>query len=224
MQTSTQLYLITPVNLDLTTFPKLLEKILHALPIAAVQLCLTTEMQRNSPLSAIETLLPIVQNHGCAFLLRDHVELALKTGCDGLHLSHFDVEKIKTIRKKHDTFQIGVSCQNSRHLAMEAGEAGADYVSFREPSTPFSEGNKVHPPSSAFIELLSWWSDVMEIPAVAEGDISTENALDFVKTGVDFLAVQDKIWTHPEGALKALETIDNIIKNNTKNSPTDRPL
>jgi thiamine-phosphate pyrophosphorylase len=101
---------------------------------------------------------------------------------------------------------VGVTCHNSRHLAVEAAEAGADYVAFGA----FFPTQTKEPKTQADIELLNWWSDVMVVPAVAIGGIIVANAPALVEAGADFLAVSAGVWEHadgPEAAVKAFNAL-----------------
>ena len=130
-----------------------------------------------------------------AFIINDSIALAERLGADGVHLGQGDGDPKEARRILGPNVQIGVTCHDSRHFAMEAGEAGADYVAsgaFYATSTK----ETTHRPGA---EILSWWSTVFELPCVAIGGITAENARPLVEAGADFLAVSGAVWAHPQG-------------------------
>ena len=185
-----RLYLITPPILP-ADFADQLAAALDAGDVAAVQLRL-----KDTPESVIQRtvdkLRPIVQSRGVAFLLNDRPDLALKLGCDGAHVGQTDM-KAGQARKILGELTLGVTCHNSRHLAMEAGEAGADYVAF---GAFFHTVTKA-PPEMAEIGTVRDWAEIMEIPCVAIGGITAENCAPLVKAGAEVLAVVGAVWNHP---------------------------
>ncbi len=190
--TDCRLYLITPPVLP-ANFEDQLAAALDAGDVAALQLRLKdvpdTELQKT-----IDRLRPIAQSRDVAFILNDRPDLAVKLGCDGAHVGQTDM-KARDARKILGDLTLGVTCHNSRHLAMEAGEAGADYVAF---GAFFPTATK-EPPEMAEIETLRLWAEVMEIPSVAIGGINAQNCAPLVQAGADFLAVVGAVWNHPEG-------------------------
>ncbi|MDD2703971.1 MAG: thiamine phosphate synthase [Acidocella sp.] len=190
--TDCRLYLITPPVLP-ANFEDQLAAALDAGDVAALQLRLKdvpdTELQKT-----IDRLRPIAQSRDVAFILNDRPDLAVKLGCDGAHVGQTDM-KVRDARKILGDLTLGVTCHNSRHLAMEAGEAGADYVAF---GAFFPTATK-EPPEMAEIETLRLWAEVMEIPCVAIGGINAQNCAPLVQAGADFLAVVGAVWNHPEG-------------------------
>ena len=103
--------------------------------------------------------------------------------------------------------QIGVTCHASRHLAMEAGEAGADYVAFGAffPTTTKTVEHHAKP------EILSWWQGLFELPCVAIGGITPDNAAPLIEAGADFLAVSGAVWNHPEGPATAVRAFAALL-------------
>lgn len=193
MTTGCRLYLITPPVLPVD-FERILAATLDAGDVAALQLRLKDvpepELRR-----LIDRLRPIVQSRNVAFLLNDNPALAVQSGCDGAHVGQTDMPA-KQARKILGDLILGVTCHNSRHLAMEAGEAGADYVAF---GAFFPTLTKT-PPEMAEIETLRLWAQTMEIPCVAIGGIGPENCAPLVTAGAEFLAVSNAVWNHKEGA------------------------
>ena len=199
-----RLYLITPPVLP-ENFAGQLAAALDAGDVAAVQLRL-----KDAPDSVvqktIEQLRPIVQSRDAAFLLNDRPDLAVKHGCDGAHVGQSDM-KVAQARKILGELTLGVTCHNSLHLAMEAGEAGADYVAF---GAFFPTATK-EPPEMAEISTLKSWAEIMEIPCVAIGGITAANCAPLVAAGVDFLAVISAVWSHPEGAAAGVLALNAAI-------------
>jgi len=199
-----RLYLITPPVLP-QNFEAELAAALDAGDVAAVQLRL-----KNLPdaqvQKTIERLRPIVQSRGVAFLLNDRPDLAVKLGCDGAHVGQSDM-KAAAARKILGDLTLGVTCHNSRHLAMEAGEAGADYVAF---GAFFPTATK-EPPEMAEIETLKSWAEIMEIPCVAIGGITAENCAPLVQAGAEFLAVVGAVWNHPKSPAAGVQAMLKAI-------------
>ena len=134
--------------------------------------------------------------HDVAFIVNDDIALAKRLGADGVHLGQGDGEPRDAREELGREAQIGVTCHASKHFAMEAGEAGADYVAFGaffDSTTKASE----HRPE---LEILEWWSNLFEIPCVAIGGITPANCQPLVEAGADFLAVSGAIWNGDEAA------------------------
>ena len=162
--------------------------------MAAVQLRLK-DWSDDALLRAVELLRPVAQDRGVAFLLNDRPDLAVRSGCDGAHVGQEDMPVAEARRLLGD-LTLGVTCHASRDLAMAAGEQGADYVAFGA----FFPSTTKRPPSMAEPEILTWWSELMELPCVAIGGITAENAAALVAAGADFLAVSAAVWAPPAGA------------------------
>ena len=198
MVKSCQLYLITPPVLAPAVFRDTLAQALDAGDVAVVQLRLKgwsdDDLRR-----AIDVLRPVAQSREVAFLLNDRPELAAATGCDGAHVGQDDIP-VAQARLLLKDLSLGVTCHGSRDLAMSAGETGADYVAF---GAFFASTTKL-PPSMADPDILTWWSDLMELPCVAIGGITPENCTPLVEAGADFLAVSAAIWSHKDGPAAAV--------------------
>ena len=156
---------------------------------------------------AADLLRPIVQAHGAAFILNDRPDLAAELGCDGVHVGQEDASYADARATMGPSRIVGVTCHDSRHLAVEAAEAGADYVAFGA----FFPTRTKEPKTQADIELLNWWSDVMVVPAVAIGGITVANAPALVEAGADFLAVSAGVWEHPEGPEAAVKAFNSLF-------------
>lgn len=195
---TTQLYLITPPRID-ASFSETLTEALSSGDVAALQIRLK-DHARDEIRQLAPPLIAIAQAHGVAAILNDDAELAAELGCDGVHLGQGDgdVKQARTLLGKERT--IGVTCHDSRHLAMLAGEAGADYVAFGAffPTTTKAVTYQ------ADIDLIKWWVEVFELPCVAIGGINLDNAAPLIEARADFIAVSSAVWQHPEGAAAAV--------------------
>jgi thiamine-phosphate pyrophosphorylase len=199
------LYLLTPPALP-AGFDTMLKAALDAGEVAALQLRLK-HVSDDEVRRAVDLVRPIAQSRGVALILNDRPDLAVATGCDGAHVGEEDgpVAEARKILGPH--LQLGVSCYHSRDLAMQAGEAGADYVAFGAffPSVTKETGHR------ADFDLLSWWSELMELPVVAIGGITPENCAPLVRAGANFLAVTAAVWSHPEGPAAGVRAINSAI-------------
>ena len=198
--TDCQLYRISP--LDVTgDFPQRLERALDAGPglVTAFQFRVK-DIDQHEAARLAEPLQAICAARDVAFIVNDDVALAKRLGADGVHLGQGDGDVRDAREELGREAQIGVTCHASRHLAMEAGEGGADYVAFGaffDSTTKASE----HRPGP---EILEWWSTVFEIPCVAIGGITPANCAPIVAAGADFLAVSGAVWNGDEvAAVKA---------------------
>jgi thiamine-phosphate pyrophosphorylase len=201
-----RLYLITPPEIELSRFPDLLAEALDAGDVASVQLrlknCADDTIRR-----ACDALRPVVQKREVAFILNDRPDLALETGCDGVHLGQDDMGCEPARRILGLGRIIGITCHASRHLAMEAAETGADYVAFGAffPTvTKEAKGN-------AEPEILRWWSEIFTVPCVAIGGVTAQNCAPLVAAGADFLAVVSAVWSHPAGPGAAVKELNRAI-------------
>ena len=201
-----RLYLITPPALDPLAFRDPLAAALDAGDVAAFQLRLK-DLSDDALKRTIDMLRPVVQSRGVAFLLNDRPDLAVATGCDGAHVGQEDTPAADA-RKILGDLTLGVTCHNSRELAFDAGEAGADYVAF---GAFFPTGTK-EVKHHAEVEILSWWHELMELPCVAIGGITAENCAPLVKAGADFLAVSAAVWSHPDGPAEGVRAINAAIR------------
>jgi len=189
-----RIYLITPPALDPRGFRDTLARALDAGDVAAVQLRLK-DAADDAVRRAAEALAPVAQSRGVAFLMNDRPDLAVATGCDGCHVGQQDTPAREARRILGPERTLGVTCHGSRHLALEAGEDGADYVAFGAffPTTTKEARHRATP------AILQWWSELMEIPCVAIGGITAGNCAPLVRAGADFLAVVSAVWNHPDG-------------------------
>ncbi|MDR3437992.1 thiamine phosphate synthase [Telmatospirillum sp.] len=207
MPTNCRLYLITPPTLDdLPGFVKTLGVALDAGDVACLQLRLK-DRKDDDLCRIIDVLRPEVQRRGVAFILNDRPDLAFETGCDGVHIGQEDSPYRQAREAVGANAIVGVTCHDSRHLAMLAGEQGADYVAFGA-FYPTATKDVLH---HADPEILSWWSGLMEVPCVAIGGITVDNAAPLIDAGADFLAVSGGVWNHPDGAAAAVRAFNKMF-------------
>ncbi len=205
-----RLYLITPPKLDVS-FDDALSRALGAGDVASLQLRLK-DVPDDEVLRTGERLMRIAQARDVAFILNDRPDLAKKLGADGVHVGQEDAPYAEARALLGPGKVVGVTCHNSRHLAMEAIEAGADYVAFGAfyPTTTKDAKAQAEP------EILTWWQEIMEAPCVAIGGITVLNALPLVEAGADFLAVATGVWGHEQGPEAAVRAFNHIFENAAK--------
>jgi thiamine-phosphate pyrophosphorylase len=192
-----QLYLISPLDVS-GGFAERLARALDAGPVAAFQFRVKGVDQHEAARLA-EPLHRICADREVAFIVNDSVSLAKRLGAGGVHLGQGDDDPREARAVLGPAAQIGVTCHDSRHLAMEAGEAGADYVAFGA-FFPTATKETAHRPDPA---ILSWWTTVFELPCVAIGGITPDNAAPLIAAGADFLAVSGAVWNGDEAAAVA---------------------
>jgi thiamine-phosphate pyrophosphorylase len=203
-----QLYLITPPAIaDLEAFAGLLEQALSAGEVAAFQIRLK-DASDDQIKASVAKLAPIAQAHGVAVILNDRPDLAKATGCDGVHVGQDDTPVAEARRIMGPDAMIGTTCHDSRHLGMEAAEAGADYVAFGA-FFPTETKETTHRPELAELTI---WQETMEIPCVAIGGITVENAALVAAAGADFVAVSGGVWNHPEGPAAAVRAFNAALE------------
>jgi len=193
--TTCRLYLITPPDItDADLFARQLDAALSAGDIAALQIRLK-DVSPDQIRAVTRVLAPVAHRHNVAVLMNDHVDLAKELRLDGVHVGQSDTSLKEARRVLGASAMIGVTCHNSRHLAMEAAEGGADYVAFGAfyPTTTKAVEHM------AELETLSIWQESMEIPCVAIGGITAANAAEIAGAGADFIAVSGAVWNHPDG-------------------------
>lgn len=188
-----QLYLISPPTID-AGFAGQLAAAFDGGSVAAFQLRLKG-LDDDAIARAAEPLQKLCAERGVAFIINDSATLAKRLGTDGVHLGQGDGDPREARKLLGPSVQIGVTCHDSRHLAMEAGEAGADYVAFGA-FYPTTTKETYHRPDPS---ILSWWTALFELPCVAIGGITADNAAPLVAAGADFLAVSGAVWNHPLG-------------------------
>jgi thiamine-phosphate pyrophosphorylase len=189
-----QLYLISPLDVG-GTFPDRLARALDAGPVAAFQFRVKGVDEHEAARLA-EPLQRICAAHEVAFIVNDSISLAKRLGADGVHLGQNDGDVREARERLGREAQIGVTCHSSRHLALDAGEAGADYVAF---GAFFPTATKLTE-HRAELDLLEWWQEYIELPCVAIGGITPGNCAPLIEAGADFLAVSGAVWNGDEAA------------------------
>jgi thiamine-phosphate pyrophosphorylase len=198
-----RLYLITPPRFEPKAFADTLRTALAAGDIACLQLRLK-DAADDDIRRAGEILLPIAQARDVAFIVNDRPDLAAELGADGVHIGQEDATYAEARAAVGPNAIVGVTCHASRHLAIEAAEAGADYVAFGA----FFPTSTKEPKAHADAEILRWWSELMVVPQVAIGGITVENAGPLIEAGADFLAVSAGVWSHPQGPAAAVKAFN----------------
>ncbi|WP_340694223.1 thiamine phosphate synthase [Hyphomonas sp.] len=207
----TRLYLITPPRVDdVPEFAAVLEGALEAGDVACLQIRLKGDdgkIDVAATRAVAEAVTAMAQAYGAAIIINDSPELAVELGADGVHIGPEDMT-IKQAREIVGTdIILGATAKNSRHAAMAAGEQGADYVAFGAFYPTTTKAGTV----PAELELLEFWQETMELPCVAIGGITVENAAPLVTAGADFLAVSSGVWNHPEGAAAAVMAFNALL-------------
>ena len=183
-----KLYLISPQDVG-GPFPDRLRAALEPGVASAFQLRVK-EVEEHELARLAEPLQRICADADVAFIVNDSMQLAKRLGADGVHLGQSDGDIREARALLGPSAQIGKTCHDSRHFAMEAGEAGADYVAFGAFYPTTTKPSHYRPLPS----ILTWWSTVFEIPCVAIGGITPDNAPPLVEAGADFLAVCQAVW------------------------------
>ena len=195
MPLACRLYLITPPAIDdLEDFASLLERTLAAGDVGALQIRLKDASDADIT-EATAVLAPVARSHDVAVILNDRPDLAARLGCDGVHVGQSDASVAEARSAVGPDGLVGVTCHDSRDLAMTAAEAGADYVAFGA-FFPTRTKATTHRPD---LEILTIWQEAMLIPCVAIGGVTVANCRPLAAAGADFLAVSSGIWSHPEG-------------------------
>lgn len=208
-----QLYLISPPTID-ATFADSLAAALDGGDVAAFQLRLKG-LDEDAIAALAAPLQALCAQRDVAFIINDSVALAQQLGADGVHLGQGDGDPREARKLLGPKVQIGVTCHDSRHLAMEAGEAGADYVAFGAfyPSTTKEVLHHAEP------SILGWWTTIFELPCVAIGGVTADNAAPLVAAGADFLAVSSAVWNHPAGPGAGVATFADVLQQARDGAP-----
>ena len=189
-----QLYVVSPPVIALPAFVDSLKAALDGGPVAAFQLRLK-DIEDADILRACDALLPVCRAADVAFILNDRADLAKACGADGVHLGQSDGSIADARALLGKDAQIGRTCHDSRHLAMEAGEGGADYVAFGAFHDTTTKPSHYRPEPS----ILTWWTTISQLPCVAIGGIFPDNAAPLIAAGADFIAVVRAVWDHADG-------------------------
>ena len=189
-----ELYLISPQDVG-GGFPDRLKAALAGGPVAAFQLRVK-DVDPHELAALADPLQRICADADVAFIVNDSVSLAKRLGADGVHLGQSDGDVREARSILGPSIQIGVTCHDSRHLAMDAGEKGADYVAFGAFYETTTKPSHYRPEP----QLLSWWASLFEVPCVAIGGITPDNAAPLVTAGADFIAVCQAVWGQEDPA------------------------
>lgn len=183
-----QLYLITPPAFELEFFPDLLARVLDTQEVACVRLALASKDEDHIARAA-DALREVTHARDVALVIESHILMVERLGLDGVHLTD-GARSVRKVRKDLGADAIvGAFCAANRHEGMSAGEAGADYVSFGPVGlTPLGDGSQVP------LEVFEWWSEIIEVPVVAEGAL-TEHLIRTLAPITDFVALGDEIWS-----------------------------
>jgi len=206
---SAQIYLTTPQSFDLQEFAPQLEAVLKAVPVICVRISLTTTDERELSQAAdrlreichASDVAIVIDDHYRMVKIDDHYRMVKTHGLDGVHLTSSSRHVREARTELGNDAIVGAYCGNSKHAGMTAAEIGTDYISFG----PIGD-SALGDGSVADAELFQWWSEMIEIPVVAEGNATSE-AITAVKDHIDFLCVGSEIWSAPEGAVAALQAI-----------------
>ncbi len=203
---SCRLYLITPPRFEPSSFADDLAAALDGGDVACVQLRMK-DAPADEILRAAEILLPVTDERDVAFIMNDDPELAVKAGCDGVHVGQQDASYEDARKLLGPDAIVGVTCHDSRHLAMEAADKGADYVAFGAFFPTSTKQAKANPAP----DILEAWSTFTTVPCVAIGGITQDNCGPLVQAGADFLAVVAAVWDHPGGPAAAVKAFNEAI-------------
>ena len=200
-----QLYLISPPAID-ETFVDQLAQAFDGGKVAAFQLRLKG-IDDHAIAALAGPIQALCAEREVAFIINDSIGLAKRLNADGVHLGQEDGDPREARKQLGPKVQIGVTCHDSRHLAMEAGEAGADYVAFGAfyPTTTKETTHRAEP------SILGWWTTLFELPCVAIGGVTAENAGPLVMAGADFLAVSSAVWNHPLGPQAGVAAFAEVL-------------
>jgi len=203
----TGIYLISPPSFEIKNFAPRLESALKTGLVPVFQLRLK-DYPKDEIIKIAREIKKICEQNNCLFIINDSYEIALEVGAGGVHLGEGDGIISEVRKKSPQNFVIGASCYNSRHLAMEAGEQGADYIAF---GAFFPTSTKIAK-AKAEIELLEWGSEILNLPIIAIGGINDKNAGLLAKAGADFVAVISSIWDDKDGEVAALKKLHQAIQ------------
>lgn len=207
-----RLYAISPPKMAPEAFARVFEEALAAGDVAAFQLRLKGASD-DEIRATTRTLMPIAHRYGVAFLLNDRVDLARELNVDGVHLGQEDMALAEARAALGEEKIIGISCHDSSHMAMEAGEGGADYVAFGAfYPTQSKEPEKLAMYGTPTKDIIENWSSLTTVPCVAIGGLTPENCGKLVTAGADFIAAITAIWNHPQGAAAGVKAFNTAIK------------
>ena len=220
-----QIYLITPPQIDdLKAFCAQLDKALSDAPSEAPVACLQIRlkdmnggpMENSAIIQAARAIVPICHEHETLVLMNDNPVLAKEVGADGVHIGQNDMDYFSSRELLGGDAIIGITCHNSKELAFKAASSGADYVAFGA----FFETQTKAAKYRAELEILEWWQEAVEIPSVAIGGITVDNAQQVISAGADFIAVSSGVWSHPEGPASAISQFWQLCQEHSLPRPS----
>ena len=211
MTDTCQIYLITPPQIDdLPAFCKALDSALRAAPVACLQIRLKEvngdKTDSSAIIQAAKAIIPICHAKNTLVLINDDPEIAKQCGADGVHLGQNDMDYFSSRELLGGDAIIGITCHNSKGLGFEAAQAGADYVAFGA----FFETATKQAKARAELEILEWWQEAVEIPSVAIGGITVDNAQTLIEAGADFLAISSGVWDYKDGPASAISRLSAL--------------
>ena len=202
----TKLYLISPPNINVNEFIFSLDDVLNTGLVSCFQLRLKN-VKDEDIIESSKALKPICNKYNVPFILNDRLDLVNKVEADGVHLGEGDGSILEARKLLGPKAIIGASCYNSKHLAMEAAEEGADYVAFGA----FFDTITKDPKTKADINIIKDWTLISNIPCVAIGGINSSNCKELVDAGADFIAVVGSIWNKNDDPKSAVNKFKSII-------------
>jgi len=211
-----QIYLITPPQIeDLNALCTSLRAALLAAPVACLQIRLKDmnggPAENSAIIQAAKAIKPICHKYGTLLLINDSPELAKELGADGVHIGQSDMDYFSSRELLGGDAIIGITCHNSKELAFKAASAGADYVAFGA----FFETHTKAAKYRANVEILEWWQEAVEIPSVAIGGITVNNAQQVIEAGADFIAISSGVWSHPDGPASAISQFSQLCQDHS---------
>ncbi len=199
-----QLYLVSPPRIDLSDFSETFHQVLSLADVASFQLRLK-DVPDTTIIEATAKLMPIAHEYDVAFVLNDRPDLAHQLNTDGVHVGQEDMPYGEAREIVGPDRIVGVTCHDSRHLAMTAAEQGADYVAF---GAFYPSATKDSKAINISLDILTWWQEMMNIPCVAIGGIGVGTAGKIAAAGADFIAISNGIWNYPHGAAESIRLIN----------------
>ena len=201
-----QIYLLTPpVIKDMNAFCAALKSALAGGHVSVLQIRLK-DLDDSALIQAANAIYPICNAAGVSVIMNDRPDIAAKIGAEGAHIGQDDMDYFSSRDVLGGDAILGVTCHNSKELAFQAASSGADYVAFGA----FFETSTKLPKSRAELEILSWWQEAVEIPSVAIGGITTDNAAQVIEAGADFIAVCAGVWDYKDGPEAALKQLSKL--------------
>lgn len=214
-----RLYLISPPSMEPGAFAATLQEALAAGDVGAFQLRLK-DASDEQIIAASQKLIPVCHAHGTAFILNDRVDLVRQVGADGVHIGQDDTPLRDARERLGEQAIIGVSCHDSNHMAMEAGEGSADYVAFGAfYPTQSKSPEKLAQYGTPTVDIIRDWTTYTTVPCVAIGGMTPENCVEMVTAGADFIAAITAVWSHPKGAAQGVKDFNEAIKKGLKARP-----